>query len=170
MVDNDLKLYYKLYSEMCKVADRLKKKNIKVRKPNFPEVISEYLVQKISGAIKGKTGDLIHGTKKIEVKCFASKGPISFGPSEKWDSLVLVDATKLPNVKIINYTISNDDEKWKNIKVSRGQTFEEQCKSKRRPRLTYECLRKQIARPSQIISSDISDILEDTNPIPKLKI
>ena len=169
MDDKDLKLYYKLYFKMCEGALRLKKKNIKVRKPNFPESISEHLVQKIYGGLKGKTGDLIIGEKRIEIKCFASKGPISFGPLEKWDSIIIVDTTKLPIVKIMNYTISNEDEKWKNIKVSKAETFQQQCDAKRRPRITYESLKKQIPKPDEIIISTIDDIF-DGKAFCKLKI
>lgn len=73
-----------------------------IRQPNSPEVISEYLTQKsyklkFNDDVSKKTGDINCGDKKIEVKCFTSKGPSSFGPKESWDELIFVDAINFKN-------------------------------------------------------------------------
>lgn len=109
----------------------------KIRKPNFPEDISENIVKLYVNDCewKQKSGDLyseING--KIEVKCFSSHGPISFGPKESWDILFIVDATDFINSKSCDF----------NIKISKSQTFLDQILEKRRPRICWKKLYPQI--------------------------
>jgi hypothetical protein len=126
---------------------------MKQRLPNFPEDISENIVKyiiekKLNIKLKWhcKTGDLQYDDKKIEVKCFCSMGPSSFGPNEKWDEIYFLDATNFINKKFVCYRIklSNNNEYWKKIKINKVQTFEEQCVQKRRPRISFKELYKQI--------------------------
>jgi len=130
-----------------------KELKIKQRIPNFPEDISENIVKFIIEKylhIKTtwfcKTGDLQYDDKKIEVKCFCSIGPSSFGPNEKWNEIYFLDATNFlnKNFKCYKINLSSDNDIWKKIKVNKTQTFEEQCNQKRRPRITFKELYKQI--------------------------
>jgi len=130
----------------------------KCRLPNFPSEISETLVKyafrkhyKICPTWITKSGDLevdIYNYNKLrlEVKCFSSKGPSSFGPEEKWDKLYFVDARNYKRKTFIIYEISlsNESSKWKSIKINKTQTYEEQCEQSRRPRISYDNLINQI--------------------------
>jgi hypothetical protein len=152
--------YYKLYREQCNIIDSIKKLTGKSRKPNFPEVVSEYIIRSIrKGSTVPKFGDLVHEKKRIEIKCFASCGPISFGPLEKWDTIVFIDARKNPKIKIYTYNISNDSSIWKNIKVNRVETFEKQCFRKVRPRICFEKLFSQLPKPDKYEKENIENIL-----------
>ena len=90
--------------------------------------------------------DLINFTYKIEVKGFSSDGPSSFGPKEKWDYLYFLDATNIIENKFIVYEInlSSNSETWKNIKINKNQSFDDQCKQGRRPRISFMEIKKQI--------------------------
>lgn len=97
--------YLNAYIALCSTIDRLNKEleTKKIRKPNFPSEISENLVKFIYNRnnkdqakwdVKG--GDLITSNKlKLEVKAYSSDGPTSFGPTEKWDILYIVDAKNI---------------------------------------------------------------------------
>ena len=122
-----------------------------IRKPNFPEDISENIVRLYElqdcSEWKHKSGDLYSKSDgKIEVKCFSSTGPISFGPKETWDLLYIVDATLFYDDKFSIYKInlSNKDDIWRNIRVSLAQSYEDQILQKRRPRITWKKLYAQI--------------------------
>jgi len=157
--EETLKLLH-LYAEYCK--ERLKIYSLKKKKcrlPNFPEDISENLVKYIIKYKLGflpkqcsKSGDLIYDDKKIEVKCFASSGPSSFGPTEKWTEIYFLDARDFinENFKLFQIKLSNDDLEWRNIKVSKTQTFFEQCIQKRRPRICFNLIRKQLSKDKVI--------------------
>lgn len=119
----------------------------KIRKPNFPEDISENIVKLYllnDCEWKQKSGDLyseING--KIEVKCFSSRGPISFGPKESWDILFIVDATDFINSKFVIHKINIKSCDF-DIKISKSQTFLDQILEKRRPRICWKKLYPQI--------------------------
>lgn len=129
----------------------------KRRKPNFPEYVSEYVVFLciyiwISPTVfVGKTGDLMdienEKTLRYEVKAFSSNGPMSFGPKENWDCIFFLDVRKHPYYKLYYLDMTNKDKIWKNIIVNKNETFEMQCKEKRRPRISFELLAKQIKIP-----------------------
>jgi hypothetical protein len=125
------------------------KKYGKLRLPNFPEFLSEniclYIINKTEkykySRENAKTGDLIkEDGKKIEVKSFSSKGPTSFGPSEKWDELYFVDSTNFleSKFKVYKFNIKNDDEDMKKLKINKNQTYFDQCQEKRRPRINFK--------------------------------
>lgn len=77
----------------------------KIRKPNFPEDISENIIKNFIGESCNwdtKVGDLFcQNDGKIEVKCFSSDGPISFGANEKWDLLYILDSKDFMNGNFI---------------------------------------------------------------------
>ena len=89
---------------------------------------------------------LINKEGKQECKCFTSDGPPSFTPSSEWDVIYFLDARKWLNNHFILYRVSlkRTSDEWKNIKVSKSQTFEDQTKQGRRPRITWESLKPQI--------------------------
>jgi hypothetical protein len=141
----------------------------KIRNINFPSEISENLVKitlqnKYNKTVSWniKSGDLLNNNEKIEVKCFSSSGPSSFGPSEKWDILYFVNAIKYKEKKFKIYEIklSNDNIEWKNLKINNTQTFEDQCKQKRRPRLPFNNIKKQLDKQyiNKIFDGYISDL------------
>jgi hypothetical protein len=156
MNDNDDKYIYELLNkhiEYCNLIDDINKKikNMKkIRHPNFPESISEYIVKKCyENKYKvdvnfGKIGDLVYKDTRIEVKAFTSSGPSSFGPDEKWNQLIFVDASlfREKKFKIYQIDLSNDDPNWKNIKVNSKDTYEDHCKQKRRPRILFSSIYK----------------------------
>jgi hypothetical protein len=159
---------YLNYVEQCKITEELKLIYSKGRKPNFPECVSEYIARLVCNATKcKKAGDIEYKTLRIEVKCFASLGPISFGHSEAWDVIVFINAIRPTKLKIIVYKISNTDEVWKNIMVNKNETFHKQCISKRRPRIKFKNLEEQLPKPIYVIEEDIMKIL---NGVSKIKI
>jgi hypothetical protein len=95
----------------------------RARRGNFPEHVSEKIVNIILTKLwpgivtKAKIGDLDYNynnkTLKIEVKCFTSTGPSSFGPTEKWDKLLFIDLRDYKQHNIILYLI---DLAWNNKK------------------------------------------------------
>lgn len=117
-----------------------KLKNKKTRMLNFPSDISEniakyaiYKKYKVCPKWDTKNGDLIinnkYINKKIEVKAFSSKGPTSFGPTEKWDYIYFVDATKYKKKYFVVYEIklSNECDIFSNIKLNKTETYKNQC-------------------------------------------
>ena len=143
----NLKALYKNYQQYCTYIDQVNLKLTRqIRKPNFPEAISENIVVNILGKdhIWSTTkGDITN--KKghvIEVKCSKnSLSPISFGPTIKWDRLVLV---KIIDEKITVYNVDSTKSNFLQVMVNKSESFSDQCKSKRRPRITLTNLLKQI--------------------------
>ena len=137
--------------------DTTKKTGVKVRLPSIPEDISENIIKFIirnklhdnTTRWDCKKGDLhsqIEG--KQECKCFTSDGPSSFTPSSDWDVIYFLDARNwLIYDKFILYRIplKRTSNEWKNIKVNKTQTFEDQTKQGRRPRISWEFLQPQIS-------------------------
>jgi hypothetical protein len=130
-----------------------KELKIKIRLPSIPEDISENLIKFIIHNNGDKTttwkckGDLLSEIEgKQECKCFTSSGPISFTPSSEWDVIYFLDARDWLNdfFKLYKFPYKKTSEEWKNIKVNKNQTFEDQCLQGRRPRLTWKDLYPQI--------------------------
>jgi hypothetical protein len=127
---------------------------IKVRLPSIPEDISENIIkQLIHNKLNDKTsrwnckGDLLSEKEgKQECKCFTSDAPASFTPSSEWDIIYFLDARNWLNDTFILYQVplKRTSNEWKNIKMSKTQTFEDQTKQGRRPRITWESLHPQI--------------------------
>jgi hypothetical protein len=137
-------------------------KNKKIRICNYPSEITENLVKfavynkyKLMPCWDTKNGDLIFKDKKLEVKGSLNLfhgGPTSFGPTEKWYRLYFVDCKDTEQFNFIIYEIKlpSSSDVWQNIKVSKKQTFKEQCLERRRPRICYSKIIKQI--PGKYIS------------------
>jgi hypothetical protein len=155
---------YKLFdSSVMKIKTKLQKCKSKknVRRPNFPSEISENLVKyilaqthKITGRWCIDQGDLKILTKKVEVKAFSGNCQLlSFGPSESWHILCILDCTDYINDVYKCYIINepNDSTTFGSIQVNKSQTFENQCYQKRRPRITFKQLKDQLGTKCRLI-------------------
>lgn len=131
------------------------KTGVKVRMSAIPEDISENIIKNIihnklndkTSKWDCKSGDLFSNIDGIqECKCFTSDEPLSFTPTSEWDVLFFLDARKWLNNNFILYKVAlkRTSTQWKNIKVNKTQTFEDQIKQKRRPRINWENLKKQL--------------------------
>ena len=149
----DQYLIHKTYVKSRK--ESTKKLGVNVRLPSIPEDISENIVKFIihnklndkTSSWECKKGDLYSEKEgKQECKCFTSDGPLSFTPTSEWDVIYFLDARSWLDDKFILYKIilKRTSDEWKNIKVNKLQTFGDQCKEKRRPRITWESLKLQI--------------------------
>jgi len=149
-----------------------KKLNIKFRLPSIPEDISENIVKFIIHKNGDTTstwnckGDLLSSVEGIqECKCFTSVGPLSFTPSSEWDVIYFLDATHwLTNkFKLYKYTNKRSSDEWKNIKINKNQTFEQQCIQGRRPRIGWSGLYPQIKPHCNLIfDGSFEDIFIDS--------
>ena len=151
-----LKQQYILHkSYVIRRTNTTKNTGVTVRLPSIPEDISENIVKQIirnklndkTSSWDCKKGDLYSQKEgKQECKCFTSNGPISFTPSSEWDIIYFLDARLWLNNKFILYRIplKRTSIEWRNIKVNKSQTFENQIKQTRRPRITWISLYPQI--------------------------
>ncbi len=150
--------YYKNLKDFCK------KHNRKIRYPNFPEELSENIIKyyiknyESKNCINSLVGDLCISdkekiTKKIEVKCFSSTGPTSFGPTEGWDEIYFLDAINFTDnkFKIYKCCLSNISDIWSNIKINKNETYKSVCISKRRPRISFSKLYEQLNQDIKLV-------------------
>lgn len=105
---------------------------------------------------------------QIEVKAFSSNGPISYGPTEKWNIILYVDLRSVKKTGILEvYQLNepNTSVLFQNLPVKKSSdkemgTFREQAEKGRRPRLSFkptkEYFRKQMFR---IFSGSIEELL-----------
>lgn len=132
-----------------------KKIQTSVRLPGIPEDISENIVKFILRSLgdasctwEERSGDLFSSVEgKQECKCFTSKGPISFTPVGDWDVIYFLDARRwLVNDSVTLYkcNLKRSSDEWKAVRVSKTQTFNDQCEQGRRPRICWESLYPQI--------------------------
>lgn len=147
-----------------------KKIGVTVRLPSIPEDISENIIKQIIHNKLGdrtsswdcKKGDLQSQKEgKQECKCFTSDGPPSFTPSSDWDVIYFLDARKWLDDTFVLYRVGlrRTSSEWKNIKVSKNQTFEDQTKQGRRPRITWESLKPQLtSQCSKLYEGTFEDI------------
>jgi hypothetical protein len=145
--------------------------NINFRLPCIPEDISENMIKFIIHKNGDNTsswnckGDLLSSIEgKQECKCFTSTGPISFTPSSEWDSIYFLDATEWLNdcFKLYKFPYKRTSDEWKNIKVNKNQTFEDQSLQGRRPRINWSGLYPQIKEKcSLIFEGSFEDIVID---------
>jgi hypothetical protein len=143
---------HKSYVEQIKNLS--KNLGIKVRLPSIPEYISENIIKFIihkngdeSSSWNCSTGDLYSQIEgKQECKCFTSDGPISFTPSSEWDAIYFLDAREWLNDNFTLYRVKlkKQSDEWKNIPMNKKQTFDDQCKQGRRPRIGWDLLHKHI--------------------------
>jgi len=123
---------------------------------SFPKV--EIVIEYTDDGLKCA---LVPRRERIEIKNF-SNGPISFGPTELWDTLLILDgSTRNTWFKLYEIPHSNDSDVWSNIKMNKTQTFRDQCKQKRRPRMEFKSICKKLKdNPPQLLwQGDIRDLL-----------
>lgn len=145
--------------------------NINFRLPCIPEDISENMIKFIIHKNGDNTsswdckGDLLSSIEgKQECKCFTSTGPISFTPSSEWDSIYFLDATEWLNdcFKLYKFPYKRTSDEWKNIKVNKKQTFEDQSLQGRRPRINWSGLYPQIKEKCCLVfEGSFDDIVVD---------
>ena len=159
-----------------KEINKLLKKR-KIRYSNFPSHISEniakFAIYKKYGRIPNwdtDKGDLIFKNKsqiiRLEVKgsIDLSNGPPTFGPTEEWDRIYFVDGvnTSEKRYKVYEIILSNRSDTWKNIKLNKKQTYNDQCLQKRRPRLTFSEIQTQLSEYCKLIFdghiSELNDV------------
>ena len=174
-----LKEQYKLHMNYVKLrkesGERLK---IKFRLPHIPEDISENIIKFIIRNWVGdktstwscKSGDLhsdVEGTQ--ECKCFTSDGPLSFSPSTTWNVIYFLDARKWLDNKYVLYRVNltKTSEKWQALRMSKTQTFGEQMKQGRRPRIIWKDLTPQIDGDyTKVFEGSFDDIFTPPPPSP----
>lgn len=157
--DEQLKTLYQAFKTYTETLGQFPGK---IRLPNFPEHVSEMIIKNAirqTGDLtvqKLKSGDLVSATDgKLECKCFYSTGPLSFSPSAEWNTLYVLDARSYREntFTVFRICLNKQSSKWKAIKVNKNQTFEDQVKQKRRPRITWKDLYSQIRPHCDIIFS-----------------
>jgi len=113
-----------------------------------------------------KKGDIIINKKdifkQIEVKGFMSTGPSSFGPKENWNLLYFVDGQDIinKNFKVYEVKLSNKNEIFRNIKISKKETYGNIADSGRRPRGGfYDIFKPQLKDNCKLIfNGNISEL------------
>jgi hypothetical protein len=128
----------------------------KIRRTNFPSDISENIARFAYRYHYSElptwdtdSGDLDLDGEVLEVKGsidLSAGGPCSFGPTEGWSRIYFVDGVNTFDLEYTVYEIrlSNTDEDWKNIRVNKDQTYQDQCDLDRRPRINFSRLIEQI--------------------------
>jgi hypothetical protein len=146
------------YGYVCNLNRMLSKK--KIRHANFPSEISENIVKFVFYRTYGvmptwdtDRGDLQFGDMSIEVKAFSSTGPTSFGPTEKWDRIYFLDATRFDHsfFRVYEFRLKNTSPEWRGLRINRTETYEEQCRQGRRPRLCFSEIYQQLGEHCRLI-------------------
>jgi hypothetical protein len=131
-----------------------KELGVKFRLPGIPEDISENLIKFILHKFGDTTsswtckGDLLSKKEGVqECKAFTSDGPLSYSPSSDWDVIYFLDARSwLKNIFILyKIKLKKTSEEWGSIKISKTQTFRDQAKQGRRPRIGWKQLYPQLS-------------------------
>lgn len=144
--------------------------SIKFRRPGMPEDMSENIIKFIihfqlndpTSRWNCKKGDL-HSEQEgcQECKCFTSDGPISFTPSSHWDIIYFLDAREWLSGRFVLYrcNLKRTSPEWASIRVNKHQTFEDQAKQGRRPRLGWNTLIREIeAHTTKVFDGSFNDI------------
>jgi len=136
--------------------------NKKIRLSNFPSHISENIVKlayhKKYGIMPNwdtDKGDLCIDKFRLKVKgsINLSNGPPTFGPTENWDQIYFLDGLNNheKRYKIYEIRLSNDSDKWKNLKVSQKNTYFQVCQEKKRPRLLFKEIQAQLGDDCELM-------------------
>lgn len=146
-----LQQYTAHYHYVCTLNNVLSKK--KIRHTNFPSEISENIVKFVFYRTYGimptwdtDSGDLQCGHMSIEVKAFSSIGPTSFGPTEKWDRIYFLDATRFYHsfFRVYECKLKNTSPLWQQLRMNETETYGDQCRQGRRPRLCFQEISRQL--------------------------
>lgn len=131
----------------------------KERMPNFLECVSEFIGRSIMKGVYMGKGDMFVDGKRIEIKAISSKGPTSFGPSEAWDKIIFIDFRNQDEFVVYQSNSSNESKEWLDLKINKNETFGDQCKAKRRPRICFDLIKKYIEL-DVIYKSDIKTFFQ----------
>ena len=158
---------YNNFKNMYISDQELINEGLPIRHQNTPEDITEniakFIIRKYEndkscvwckGIDKkyGLTGDLYSSKydkkEPIEVKSFTSSGPSQFGPDKKFSVLYFLDLRKWLNNEIILWKINLNylSLEFKNIKINKKQTMEEQFLEGRRPHISWDNIYPQITK------------------------
>ena len=157
-----LRLRHKMFKDTyIETSNLINSTGLPIRHQNPPEDITENIVKEIikqhdndpsckwSKGI-GEKGDLSSDKYSreypIEVKSFMSDGPSSFGPTKKFGVIYFFDMQQLleDRFTLWKVNVTNDSPEWKQLKMNKTQTHEDQCKEKRRPHISWENIYSQI--------------------------
>lgn len=159
------KRFYMYKEKYNETANIIKSTGLPIRHENPPEDITENIVKYIlinyendktckwAKAI-GIKGDLYSAKYNTdyppEVKAFTSNGPSQFGPKKKFGVLYFLDMRKWLDDTIILWrvNVTNESPNWKNVKMNKTQTNEDQCEQGRRPHISWDKLSPQITEYS----------------------
>lgn len=140
------------------IKESIEKTGLNLRSTNPPEYITENIVKFIIRNKKGdktcvwansvnKTGDLYSDVEHVqEVKAFTSDAPCTFGPTKKFSVIYFLDMRDWLNDKLILWCVNlnNTSKEWKGLKISKSQTYEDQCNQGRRPRIGFNKMYEQL--------------------------
>lgn len=171
------KQYLDIYTQyILKLKQLTKEYGVQLRMPNFPEGISENLVKFFIQDFEkrpcrnGSCGDLESDHKRIEVKCFTSNGPTSFGPTETWHELYFVDARTIVEdggVKIYKCAVANHSSIWQNLKMNKNETFGDKCKKGQRPRIHFFQLQTMLDTIQLVFDAHVDVLFDNKSEMSK---
>ena len=152
-----MKRFYAYKKKYIETLEIIKETGLPIRQENPPEDITENIVKFIlhrgddpscmwAKSIK-KKGDLYSTKYDIpEVKSFTSNGPSSFGPKKVFGVIYFLDLRKWLDNQIILWKVNltNESPEWKNLKMNKTQTHQEQCDEKRRPHISWDKIYEQL--------------------------
>jgi len=132
--------------------DLHKKTGVSIRWAGMPEIVSEGIIKfviinilKDTTCVWAECGDLYcQKFKKTEVKSYTTDAPGSCGPTQCWDTMFLLDATKFLEDKYIVYMSQkpSTDPGWKNMKITKTSTKEEKSNNGNRPRMNWTTIKE----------------------------
>jgi hypothetical protein len=148
------------HDELCEIKAST---GLPIRHQNPPEDITENIAKFViqnhdnDSSCKwaksvGLNGDLCSEKYPIEfppeVKAFTSDGPLSFGPDKKFGAIYFVnmmDLFKNDNLIVWKANLTSESPEWKQTKMNKAQTFDDQCVQGRRPHISWFSLYPQIS-------------------------
>lgn len=125
----------------------------KCRRPNIPEILSEsiikYIIKQIDPCVEFEScsGDItIKNGPRIESKCDSSGGPMSFGPTERWDYLYILIVDKfLHQGKLYIAPYSNKSMQIRTIPMGKnGSTFLDKINRGIRPHVQFNIINEHL--------------------------
>ena len=154
--------YNRFREDYIDCSELIEKTGLPIRHQNPPEDISENIAKFIMinydndptckwAKSIGVKGDLYSEKYTIdspaEIKALTSDGPSSFGPEKKFSVIYFLDMRDWLNDKFILWKVNLTSESpaWKEIKMNKKQTFEDQCKEGRRPHISWDNIYPQIS-------------------------
>ena len=150
-------MYHDTYTSTAEIRNTT---GLPIRHQNPPEDVTENIVKfiiqnydndpscKWAKGLKLK-GDLYSVKYKSppEVKAFTSDGPSQFGPTKKFGVLYFLDMRHWINdiLTLWRVNLTNESNDWKNIKMNKTETHEDQCDAGRRPHISWDKIYPQIS-------------------------